>query len=307
MRLAIASFVTLLILSSFLFAILLTASFVYGIINWYILLVFTVVFNFVLWLLNPYIGDIVNRVFYKARFIGIDGLRKLDSELADFVIDVCKKNNIKIPKIGYIDDDNPQAFTYGSASFNARIIFTRGILKYLDTKERQAVLAHEIGHIKNKDFIIMSIASTLLQLLYELYWVFTRASDKKERNNLFIFGIISYVFYFIGTYIVLYLSRIREYYADEFSCKMLGNGNYLANALLKIAYGIMAEPDTSNEIRLMRSTRAMGIFDYKHAKNFALIYASTKKARLSLKDIEKVFLFDLLNPCLLYTSPSPRD
>ena len=199
MRLAIASFVTLLILSSFLFAILLTASFVYGIINWYILLVFTVVFNFVLWLLNPYIGDIVNRVFYKARFIGIDGLRKLDSELADFVVDVCKKNNIKIPKIGYIDDDNPQAFTYGSASFNARIIFTRGILKYLDTKERQAVLAHEIGHIKNKDFIIMSTASTLLQLLYELYWVFTRASDKKERNNLFIFGIISYVFYFIGT------------------------------------------------------------------------------------------------------------
>jgi len=296
MRLALASFFTLLVLFGFLFSVILLGAYLLGYIEWYLLLGLTIFFNFLLWLFSPYIGDFVNKWFYKMKFIGIDGLRKIDKELADFVEKTCKKNGIKVPKIGYIPDDNPQSFTYGSASFNARIVFTQGIIEYLDSNERKAVFGHELGHIIHRDFIVMSVASTILQLMYELYWIFTRTRGKREeKSKLFIVGIISYVFYWIGTYIVLFLSRLREYYADEFSAQATGNPNYLSSALLKIAYGILAKPDKENEIRLMKSTRTLGIFDFKSAKQVGLLYADALRSR-SFGMIEKSFLFDLKNP-----------
>ncbi|HDM05865.1 MAG TPA: peptidase M48 [Candidatus Aenigmarchaeota archaeon] len=296
MKLAIASFFTLLILFGFLFSLVFIGAYILGYIEWYSMLILTIILNFILWLVSPYIGDVVNRVFYKMKFIGIEGLRKMDKELADFVVKVCREKKIKIPKIGYIPDDNPQAFTYGSASFNARIVFTQGIIDYLNTDERKAVFAHEIGHIVHRDFIVMSIASTILQLLYEFYWIFTRTRSRGEKKGkAFIFGLVSYVFYWIGTYILLFLSRLREYYADEFSAEVTGNPNYLSTALLKIAYGIIAKPDKENEIRLMKSTRTLGIFDFKAAKQVGLLYASNLKSG-SYKLIEKSFLFDLKSP-----------
>ena len=196
MRLALASFFTLLVLFGFLFSVILLGAYLLGYIEWYLLLGLTIFFNFLLWLFSPYIGDFVNKWFYKMKFIGIDGLRKIDKELADFVEKTCKKNGIKVPKIGYIPDDNPQSFTYGSASFNARIVFTQGIIEYLDSNERKAVFGHELGHIIHRDFIVMSVASTILQLMYELYWIFTRTRGKREeKSKLFIVGIISYVLF----------------------------------------------------------------------------------------------------------------
>lgn len=299
MRLFIASIFTLFLLSGMLFSILLTISFLYGFINVYTLILLTILLNFFIWLFNPYIGDIVNKIFYRVRFIEIDGIRKIDKELARFIEDVCKKVNIKIPKIGYIEDDNPQAFTYGSASFNARIVVTAGIFRYLNTKERQAVLAHEIGHIKNRDFIIMSIASTIVQLLYEIYWIMrvSLRSENKNRSDVpkIVIAALSYIFFIVGTYILLYLSRIREYCADRFSAKITGDPNLLCSALIKIAYGILANPDTEREIRLMKSTRTIGIFDYKQAKNIALM-GNSKKFELNKMDVSRVLLFDVLNP-----------
>jgi Zn-dependent protease with chaperone function len=94
----------------------------FGEIPWYYLIIFTVVLNFIIWLVSPYISDWIYRFLYKVEWIGIDGLRKLDSGFADFIEEVCKSKKIKVPKIGYIADDNPQAFTYGSAAFNARMV-----------------------------------------------------------------------------------------------------------------------------------------------------------------------------------------
>jgi len=294
MKLFLASILTLSILFAFLLSIFLTVFFILGYIEWHFLILLTILINLLLWLLSPYIGDIVNKLFYKMEFIGIEGLRKKDKKVADFIEEVCKKNKINVPKIGWINDDNPQAFTYGSAAFNARIIFTEGIFTYLDTEERRSVFAHELGHILHRDFIVMSIASTIIQLLYEIYWILTRTKGEK-RNNLFIIGMISYVFYWIGTYILLYLSRIREYYADEFAGEETKNPNSLSSALLKIAYGILAKPDKEEEIRLMKSTRSLGLTDYKLVKNTGLIYAQSMKMH-KIEYIEKSFLFDLKNP-----------
>ncbi|HDD46370.1 MAG TPA: peptidase M48 [Candidatus Aenigmarchaeota archaeon] len=299
-NLAIASVFTLSLLFAMLLAVLLTAFYALGYVNWVFLISATLIINFLMWFLSPYIGDFTNQIFYKARFIGIEGLRDKNRNVAELVEKICMENKIKIPKIGYIADDNPQAFTYGSTRNNARIIFTEGIFTYLDEEEIKAVFAHELGHIVHRDFIVMAIASTILQLLYELYWILTRSASSnrgKGKGYVVIVGIISYVFYMIGSYILLYLSRVREYYADEFSAKATGNPNTLAHALVKIAYGIIAKPDKPEEMRLMASTRAMGITDYKLSKGLGLIYAN---ANIHGKDIneyiKRALLYDLKNP-----------
>jgi len=294
MRLALASMFTLGLLFAFLLSILAGISYFVGIIDVYFLLAFVLVINFLTWLLGPYVQDIVLSMFYRMRWVR---LKELDEELAKFVKGVCEKHKMKPPRFGFIDDDNPQAFTYGSAAFNARVILTRGIFTYLNEEERKAVVAHELGHIHNRDFIIMSMANTILQLLYEFYVIFTRMErrGKEERKDvLFIIGVISYIFYMLGSYVLLYLSRLREYYADEFSSRQL-DGNYLATALIKIAYGVIARPEDKRSSRLLRATRSMGILDFKAAKGVGMAYYQAKK----LKDwnvLKRVFLYDLHSP-----------
>ncbi len=214
---------------------------------------------------------------------------------------ICSEHNIKTPKFGMIPDENPTAFTYGSWKWNARIIISHGIITYLADEERAAVYGHELGHIKNNDFIIMTIASTLLQILYELYVVSSNSSkwNGKWKQGFALVGLVSYVFYFIGQYVLLYLSRVREYYADEFGAKY-ADPNKLSDALIKIAYGILITPANN---RLIESTKFIGIANDKVSKWIGMLYYNVGKDD-SNDLIEKSFLYDLKNPWALISELS---
>ncbi len=293
MKLALASIFTLGLLFAFLLAVIAGIFYFLGIVEIWFLITFTGVLFFLQWLLSPYLSDLVFQWLYKLKWIGIEGIAKRDKGLARFIEETCKKNRIKVPKIGFINDDNPQAFCYGSAAFNARLVFTEGIFTYLDKEERKAVFAHELGHIVHRDFIIMSLAAFLLSLLYHFSQVLLRARGRKK-GGIVILGIISYVFYWIGTYILLFLSRIREYFADEFSAKATSPDS-LARALIKVAYGIIAKPEAKSQLELMKGTRTLGIMDFSAAKGIGLAYITSLKLK-SWKPLQKIFLFDLKNP-----------
>ena len=295
MRLFLASVFTLALLSGFFIAILLVFLYYTGSINVYLLFGVTILFNFILWLLGPKISDWIYKIFYKVKWITIDNLKEICPKSADFISETCAKYNFKIPKLGIIPDKNPNAFTYGSGRWNSRIIVTEGIFKYLDENERSAVYAHEMGHIKNRDFIVMTIATVLLQLVYEMYAICRvtslREGRRKSSGGLFFVMIVSYLFYWIGQYIVLYLSRIREYYADEFSAKET-NPNFLTSALIKISYGILVNPDN---VRLINSTRYIGIMNFNLSKNIGLIYYNCKNIK-NFTPLARALLYDIINP-----------
>ncbi|MBL8834721.1 MAG: M48 family metalloprotease, partial [Alphaproteobacteria bacterium] len=99
--------------------------------------------------------------------------------------------------------------------------------------------------------------------------------------------------YAIGTYLLLYLSRTREYMADEFAAKATGDGNLLSTALLKVAYGIAAAPDTERTAHLLRATRAQGLIDVQQARGPALVHANAKD---DTSAIERALLFDMVSP-----------
>jgi Zn-dependent protease with chaperone function len=152
----------------------------------------------------------------------------------------------KAPRIGFIPDRNPTAFTYGLLRSNARIVVTQGIFEFLSEEEQRAVVAHELGHIVNRDFILMTMAGMLVQILYQIYAALARSqrsSSSKEGNKLAVIGFVALIFYYIGIYLLLYLSRTREYLADAFSAGRV-EPRHLAGALIKIAYGIVAIKDT---------------------------------------------------------------
>jgi len=143
----------------------------------------TILFNFAVWLVGPKIQDWIYRRLYKLKWISIDDLRKRSPKAADFVERTCNKYRFPAPRLGVIPDKNPNAFTYGSGRWNSRLIVTEGIFEYLDGEEVKSVYAHELGHVKNRDFVVMAIAVTLLQILFEIYIVSRSASRSGGRKK----------------------------------------------------------------------------------------------------------------------------
>ncbi|WP_299491683.1 zinc metalloprotease HtpX [Acaryochloris sp. IP29b_bin.137] len=257
----------------------------------------TLLFNTAMFFLSPLIMDMVQRWLYGTHWVSLAEIKRQSPESAHIIERVCSQKGIKQPRLGIIDDQNPTAFTYGSLPNSARLVVSQGLFTYLDDDEIATVYAHELGHIVHWDFAVMTLASTLVQLMYLLYTFARRMGrgkgDSKVKDALETAAISAYIFYTIGTYLLLYLSRTREYYADHFAAEVTGNPNGLSRALVKIAYGIVEEAQHSEEpSRLIEGTRALGIYDTKAATSTGTAYQITSEPH----KIGRIFLWDMFNP-----------
>ncbi|HVW24628.1 MAG TPA: M48 family metalloprotease [Polyangiaceae bacterium] len=279
----------------------------------------TCLWSLVMWLISPLVMDLIQRWIYKARNITLDELGSERPQVAAFIASVCRKHGIPVPRLKMIDDRTPQAYCYGSRAGNARLVVTRGILHYLDDEEAKAVYAHELGHIVHRDFIVMTLAATLLQILWNVYVVTRNVRGKNNSRPLVPIALAALAFYWVGQYMLLFLSRSREYYADAFSAAETGNANALSTALVKIAYGLTREAPTPVTVKLMGGTRALGISDPKGGAAAGVAFRATGAAAAieqqrpglgaapgqaalmptfldAVRRTEKVLLFDLYNP-----------
>jgi Zn-dependent protease with chaperone function len=146
----------------------------------------------------------------------------------------CQTFRIAEPRIGIIEDGKPNAFTYGHGPWDGRVIISRGLIDILDPEELQAVYGHELGHIKNRDFIMMTLIQALVLVLY----VFARTSRFGNNKNTAVVILVSWVAYWVSYYVSLLFSRLREYLADYASAQILRNPNALCTALVKVSYGL---------------------------------------------------------------------
>jgi len=252
--------------------------------------------NAAIFFLSPFVMDMVQALLYQTRWVKLAEIERYSPEAAQLIKRVCNQQKIQVPRLGIIDDQNPTAFTYGSLPNSARLVVSKGIFTYLDDDEVATVYAHELGHIAHWDFAVMTLASTLVQITYLIYIFAKDVGDRfgdRAKKALESASMLAYVFYVAGTYILLYLSRTREYYADHFAAEVTGNPNALSRALVKIAYGILEESKTAKQpSRLMEGTRALGIYDAKAAGTTGTAYqVATEPGKIG-----RVFLWDLFNP-----------
>lgn len=149
-----------------------------------------------------------------------------------------------MPKVFLIEADYMNAFASGYSEKSAMVAITRGLMEKLNRAELQAVMAHELSHIRHMDIKLTLMASVLANLIVMILDVFfysamfssnNRDSDNRSRNSLaFIIIILRYLLPVINILLLLYLSRTREYMADAGSVELLRDNQPLASALLKI-------------------------------------------------------------------------
>lgn len=269
-------------LGSFIFAILLTLA-----------------FNALIFFLSPWLMDWIQHSLYGTEWVSLAEIGRRSPESAEVIERVCRQYKLKQPKLGLIRDQNPTAFTYGSLPDTARIVVSEGLFTYLEDEEVATVYAHELGHVIHWDFAVMTLASTLVQILYLLYVYMRDARDNGKRGSLRFLALVAYFFYVAGSYLLLYLSRVREYFADHFAAETTGNPNGLSRALVKIAYGIVQEGERERDeetrqrsARLLEGTRALGIYDAKAAVMAGTAY----RVAADPGQVGRVFLWDLFNP-----------
>lgn len=235
-------------------------------------------------LISPFMTDLSMKWFYKAKFD-----YDVPEYLKQFIQEVCANNNMKYPKIGYIDDGAPNAFTYGHTKNDARIVLTRGIFELLDAGEVKSVVGHEMGHAVHYDMLVMTVAQLVPLVLYAIYesMMFSnKDSDSDKSSYTALIGIVAYILYLMSNYVILGLSRSREYYADSFSIDVTRNPNALANALVKVGYGLsIADSKVKHSAA---KTNALGIFDSKASKAMVVSCSNGNYiSRDSIKDAMK--------------------
>ncbi len=185
--------------------------------------VLVVVLNVAQWLLSPYLVGAI----YKVKEMKAEE----NPRLHQMVADLSKKSGIKKPKLMLSQIPLPNAFAYGSPLTGSRVAVTQGLLKNLDDGEVEAVIGHELGHLKHRDVQVMMVVSFLPALFYYIGYslmlsgMFGGGRDNREGSgNNALFGIAFMAFSWILTLFTLYLSRLREYYADRHSAAVVENG-----------------------------------------------------------------------------------
>jgi heat shock protein HtpX len=153
------------------------------------------------------------------------------------------KQSLPMPKVYVIPSESPNAFATGRNPKHASVAVTHGILNLLDDEELEGVLAHELGHVKNRDILTSSIAATLAGAITMVarmgYWASLFGGyggrDDRDRGGGGFTGLLMIILAPIAaTLIQLAISRSREYEADATGAKETGNPYALARALQKL-------------------------------------------------------------------------
>jgi len=217
------------------------------------------------------------------------------------------EQGVRMPRFGIVPDDNPNAFTFGWTRNSSFLVLTRGVFKYCDDEEAEAVAAHEVGHIVHNDFVVMTVVAAAVLLFYVIFrgaLAVTRSGGGGRNSGkagllALVVAVVSYVVYILANFIALLVSRYREYWADEYSAEAQRNPNALSSALVKIAYGLATEGrgmgEADRDKIVSHHTTSLGIFNVNVARALAA-QSATADGAVSKESIKQTMAWDLWNP-----------
>ncbi|RJS80789.1 protease HtpX [Candidatus Bathyarchaeota archaeon] len=246
------------------------------------LILLIIPFNIIQWLIAPYMID----AFYRVKEVSPTE----EPELHRVVERLSARSGIKKPKVMVAHIPIPNAFAYGSPIAGTRVAVTTELLKTLDMEEVEAVLGHEIGHLKHRDVQVMMFVSILPAIFYYLGWslLWSRMYSREERGGGAVaLGLASMIVYWVLTLLSLHLSRLREYYADRHSVSIVDDGaRKLSEALAKISmYTSRVRKDVVSNFS---SFKALFISDPERARSDALVFARERLYSSDYRLVERI-------------------
>lgn len=161
--------------------------------------------------------------------------------LAPLVNGLCQRMGLPMPRLWLLPEDSPNAFATGRNPAHASVAVTGGLLRLMDDRELAGVLAHELGHVKNRDILISSVAATIaaaITMLARMTFFFGGRRDEEDEGG----GVMGMLFMLIlapiaAMLIQMAVSRTREYSADASAAESTGTPFGLISALEKLEAG----------------------------------------------------------------------
>jgi heat shock protein HtpX len=187
---------------------------------------------------------------------------------------LCIQANIPKPRVAIANQRMPNAFAIGRSPKTATVCATTGILDLLDDPELEAVLAHELTHVQNRDVLVMTIASffaSIASFIVQMGFWFGGAFDNRDNNIVVI--LVSAVVYVVSWLLLQALSRYREFAADRGSAIITGRPSALIGALVKIDGGMRLIPQ--RDLRVANNElAAFYIFPPKAKESVASLFST---------------------------------
>ncbi|MCL4346118.1 MAG: zinc metalloprotease HtpX [Candidatus Thermoplasmatota archaeon] len=222
---AIALLAALIILgvSYYFFGVLPTSGF------FFLIIVMVLVMDIIQYAISPYI---ISRIYH------LKPVSRDDMSMAWLYVSlekVCNLNNQKVPMLFIADTDMPNAFAFGSIISGRRMAITKGLLKILNKDEIEAVMGHEIGHLKHHDVALLLAIGLIPTILFYFGYTMLFGSGRRNGGSIILVAIGLVAVSFIFNIMILGVNRMRESYADLNSALTIpGATDSLQTALAKI-------------------------------------------------------------------------
>ena len=206
------------------------------------------IFHIFQWIYGP---KMVEKMYKVRELKKTDKIRNVDGQwIYDTVDRICKSTNMQVPKIMYSDIAIPNAFAYGSPKYGNRISITQGLFNIpnIELEEIEAIIGHEIGHLKNKDVQVMMVASFLPAILtmigHSLIW--SSLFNRRNSGGTLAIAFAAIIGAFILNLVCKSLGRRREDYADEHARQHVKEGGR------KLQEGLVKIVERTEELRVKK-------------------------------------------------------
>jgi heat shock protein HtpX len=211
-------------------------------------------------------------------------------ELHRMVAKLAAEAEIPKPRIAIMQTPVPNAFATGRSPKKAVVAVTDSIMRLLSPGELEAVLAHELSHVKNRDVLTLTVASfvAMIAAIIMNNFLFASLFSQRDNNPWIIAGIVAIIVYFIAQLLIMALSRYREFAADRGSAYLTGRPRELISALEKIS-GRMDQVPARNK-QMIESANAFFIIPALSGRTLMEFFSTHPPLEKRIANLEKVEL-----------------
>ncbi len=220
------------------------------------------------------------------------GAKKVEPDeypgLHDMVTRLSRQADLPKPTVAVARSDVPNAFATGRNQRNSTVCVTDGLMRTLDQDELEGVVAHELAHIKNRDVMVMTIASFLASIAFIIVrWGWLFGGNNRNSAPVWVAILVSLVVWVISFFLIRALSRYREYSADRGAAAITGKPAALASALMKISGRMDQVPD--RDLREQAEMNAFFIIPIRRGfiGKLASTHPPTENRIEALRDLER--------------------